>query len=132
MQTKNVYLPAGYDPEDDESYYAAPRLSEFDVQCLTDDTKSFLGYDWRADSRFKMLNAIEFTDWTFGKGAVIGQSVVIVFYPWKDRTKTSKVATLWLGTWHHAPLVVWTGGIFAIGDSKIRVDFLSKYIDLIH
>lgn len=132
MRTGSVYIPADYKPDDDESYYAAPKLSEFDLQCLADETKSFIGHNWRSDSRFRMLNAVEFTDWEFGRGASIGESVVIVFYPWKDRTKTSKIATLWLGTWHHSPLVAWTGGILAIGNPKIRVDYLSKYIDLVH
>lgn len=133
MRTQNIYLPAGYEPDKDESYYAAPKLSEFAIQCLTDDTKGFLGHNWRADNRFRMLNAMEFVDWEFHGGASIGESVVIVFYPWKDKTKTSKVVTLWLGTWHHAPLVAWTGGILAAGkDPKIKVDFLPKYTDLIH
>lgn len=132
MRTGSVYIPAGYKPDDDESYYAAPKLSEFDLQCLADETKSFIGHNWRADNRFRILNAVEFADWEFGRGASIGESVVIVFYPWKDKTKTSKIATLWLGTWHHSPLVAWTGGIFAIGNPKVRVDYLSNYIDLVH
>lgn len=128
MRTKSVYLPAGYDPEADESFYAAPKLSTFDVECLCDSTKSFVGHNWKVDSRFMASNACEFVDWAFGKGASIGETIVIIFYPWKEKVKTAKVSTLWLGTWHHAPLIAWTGG----DPSVIKVDFLSEYIDLIH
>lgn len=126
MQTCSIYVPTGYKPTEDESYYAAPKLSEFDIRCLTDDTESYCNYDWRADNRFMAFNAIEFTESAFNRGASIGESVVIIFYPWKDESKVSKVATLWLGTWHHAPIVVWSNG------SSIKTDSLPEYIDLIH
>ena len=126
MQTRSIYVPAGYKPSEDESYYAAPRLSAFDIQCLTDDTESYCNYNWRADSRFKAFTATEFTGSAFSKGASIGESVVIIFYPWKDESKVSKVATLWLGTWHHAPIVAWSNG------SSIKTNHLPAYIDLIH
>jgi hypothetical protein len=125
-QTFSIYIPAGYKPGEDESYYAAPKLSAFDIQCLTYDTESYCNYDWRADSRFRAFTATEFTEFAFNKGASIGESVVIIFYPWKDESRVSKVATLWLGTWHHAPIVVWSDG------SSIKTDSLPEYIDLIH
>jgi hypothetical protein len=125
-QTYSIYIPAGYKPNEDESYYAAPKLSAFDIQCLTDDTESCCNYNWKADSRFRAFTATEFTESAFSKGASIGESVVIIFYPWKDESKVSKVATLWLGTWHHAPIVVWSDG------SSIKTEFLPQYIDLIH
>ena len=140
MRTQNIYLPAGYEPDKDESYYAAPRLSEFAVQCLVNDTKGFIGHDWRGDIEFKRINTVQFVGWCFGHGAAIGETVRLVFYSWKRpgcaviaQPKTTKFATLWLGTWHHAPLIAWTGGILAVGeDPRIKVDFLPKYTDLIH
>lgn len=132
MQTCSIYIPAGYKPDEDESYYAAPKLSQFDIQCLTDETEGCYSAiynndcNWRVDGRFKAVNALEFAECEFRKGAFIGQSVVIIFYPWKDESKVSKVATLWLGTWHHAPIVAWSNG------SSIKVDPLPEYIDLIH
>jgi hypothetical protein len=131
-QTCSIYVPAGYKPDEDESYYAAPKLSQLDIQCLTDETKGYCSavysdnYNWRTDCRFKAVNAPEFAECEFRKGASIGQSVVVIFYPWKDASKVSKVATLWLGTWHHAPIVVWSSG------SSIKVNPLPQYIDLIH
>jgi len=126
MQTLSISVPPGYRPEDDESCYAAPKLSSFDVQCLVDWTEAHSNYNWRNDARFKALNAVEFTELKFRKGASIGESVVIIFYPWKDEERVSKVATLWLGTWHHAPLVAWSDG------SEVKTEFLPEYIDLIH
>lgn len=126
MQAESIYVPAGYKPNDDESFYAAPRLAQFDIQCLVDNTEAYCNYNWRTDRKFNALNAIEFTELKFRKGASIGESVVIVFYPWKDEDKVSKVATLWLGTWHHTPLVAWSDG------SGIRTEFLPEYIDLVH
>ena len=131
-QTCSIYVPAGYKPDEDESYYAAPKLSQLDIQCLTDETKGYCSaiysdnYNWRTDCRFKAVNALEFAECEFRKGASIGQSVVIIFYPWKDPDKVSKVAALWLGTWHHAPIIVWSNG------SNIKVNSLPQYIDLIH
>jgi len=132
MRMNSVYLPSGYDPLLHESYFQAPKLSEFDVQCLIDSTKSLIGHDWKIDARFIASNAAEFVDWSFDKGAVIGEAIAIIFYPWREKVKTAKIATLWLGTWHHTPLVAWSGGILAIGDPKVKVDFLPKYIDLVH
>lgn len=132
MRTSNIYLPSNYDPTLDESYYAAPRLSEFGLKCLINDTKFFANHNWRTDSRFMASSATQFINCKWGTGAWIGESIAIAFYSWKDATRTTKVATLWLGSWHHAPLIAWTGGILAIGDPKIKINFLPKYSDLIH
>jgi hypothetical protein len=126
MRTQNIYVPAGYRPKDDESYYAAPKLSAFDVQCLTDSAEMYWDYNWKADDRFKAVDSTEFTGESLGNGASIGVSIVVIFYPWKDESKVSKVAALWLGTWHHAPVVICNDG------SSIKTEFLPQYIDLIH
>lgn len=126
MRTQNIYIPAGYRPSDDKSYYSAPKLSALDIQCLIDSAERYWDYNWKADDRFRAVNSIEFTEQTLGNRASIGASIIVVFYPWKDESKVSKVAALWLGTWHHAPIAAWNDG------GKIGVDFLPQYIDLIH
>jgi hypothetical protein len=130
MRTGSIYLPCNYRPEDEQSWYSAPRLSELELCSLSECTMTFAGHNWKADSRFMASNAIEFTDWAFRKGASIGEAIVIIFYPWKEKRKTAKTATLWLGTWHHAPLIAWIGGMVA--DQNVTVDALPKYLDLIH
>lgn len=126
FRTNNVLLPSGYKPDEDESYYAAPKLSEFDIECLINSTKSFVDYNWRNDKRFSAGSAVNFVGSSFGMGAVIGESVAIMFYSWK-KDATTKVASLWLGTWHHAPIIVWGSRL-----DNVRIDFLPSYIDLIH
>jgi hypothetical protein len=126
MRTQSIYVPAGYRPKDDESYYAAPRLSAFDVQCLADSAEMYWDYNWKADDRFKAVDSTEFTGQSLGNGASIGASIVVIFYPWKDESKVSKAVALWLGTWHHAPIAVCSDG------SSIKIDSLPQYIDLIH
>lgn len=126
LRTNNVLLPLGYRPDEDESYYAAPKLSELDIGCLMDSTKSFIDYNWRDDKRFSRGSATDFVNWSFGRGAVIGESIAIMFYSWKSDA-TTKVATLWLGTWHHTPIIVWGSRL-----DNVRIDFLSNYIDLVH
>ena len=125
MRTKSVYLPEGYKPTEDESFYCAPRLSSLDIQCLTDEAARYCGYNWRANDECYAGDSIEFTAHILLNAASIGQVVVIFFYPWVN-DKATKVAALWLGTWHHAPVVAWSDG------SKVSVDFLPQYIDLIH
>ena len=126
MRTQSIYVPAGYKPNDDESYYAAPKLSAFYTQCFIDDAEMYWDYNWRADDRFKAVSSVEFTEQTLGGGASIGLSVVAIFYPWKNEDKVSKVAAVWLGTWHHAPIVARNEG------SGIKIEFLPEYIDLVH
>lgn len=133
MRPNVVYTPPGYDPESDESYYAAPRLQALDIKLMSEDTLSFVGYDWLDDTRFKRAHATQFVDWCYGKGAIIGETVSLIFYSWKKpdcsviaKPKATKFATLWLGTWHHAPIVAWSDG------SNVKVNFLPEYIDLVH
>lgn len=120
-----ICVPSGYKPEEDESYYAAPQLENSSFKWLADNTRSFIGHDWRNDPRFLSGSASKFVDYSFKDGAVIGQCVVVVFYSYKDGG-TTKVSSLWLGTWHHAPIVAWANSF------EIKVNFLPKYIDLIH
>lgn len=133
MRTNVVCTPNNYNPECDSSYYAAPKLSAIDMRRLADDTLSLVDYGWPDDARFKRTNAAQFVGWCFGSGAVIGETVQLVFYVWKrlDCTAISsltatKFATLWLGTWHHAPILAWTAK-----DLNVKVNSLPKYSDLI-
>ncbi len=130
MRTGSLHLPSGYDPAADESFYSAPKLSALDLECLVDSTRLLIGHNWRVDARFMASNSSEFVDWAFGKGASIGESIAIIFYPWKDSVRTAKIATLWLGTWHHAPLVAWASD--AGSGSNVKIEPLAEYIDLIH
>lgn len=133
LRTNVVYTPSNYNPECDSSYYAAPRLAVADMHKLADDALSLVDYNWRDDARFKRANATQFVGWCFGHGAVIGETVQLVFYAWKRpdcaviaQPRATKFATLWLGTWHHAPVIAWTAK-----DLNVKVNFLPQYSDLI-
>lgn len=135
MRPNTVYTPSGYDPESDSSYYNAPRLSTSDMQSLADDALSFVDYCWKDDYRFKRMNASDFVNECYGRGAVIGETVNLIFYAWKrpdfkiiEQPVATKFATLWLGTWHHAPILAWTTRNPIV---KPNVNFLPKYSDLI-
>lgn len=130
MRTESTHLPDGYNPSFEQSWYSAPRLSESELRSLSKCATAFVGHSWKVDARFMASNAIEFTDWAFHNGASIGEVIVIIFYPWREKCSTAKVAALWLGTWHHAPLVAWTTSLPAVQD--IKVEALPRYIDLIH
>lgn len=137
-RTGQIYLPSDYNPDSDESYYAAPRLSNSQLDQISQQTVSLVTTDWSdlKTTKFIRTAVVDFVRLSFQTGAAIGETVEIVFYPWKDRDTASKLvatkfATLWLGTWHHAPMVAWTAGILMVGEINVKVNFLPKYSDLI-
>ena len=133
MRNNVVYVPHGYDPDCDSSYYAAPRLEAASIDSIVSSTLSLVSCSWDSDVRFKRSHASEFVGWCFRDGIGIGETVSLVFYAWRRpeyspiaHLEARKFATLWLGTWHHAPLIAWKSS------SEAMVDFLPQYIDLIH
>jgi hypothetical protein len=133
MRPSEVHTPDRYDPELIDSCYSAPKLHKLALRRMTSDTLLLVDYNWPDDVRFKRVHAAQFVAWCFGHGAVIGETVSLVFYSWKKpdcsviaQPRATKFATLWLGTWHHAPILVWTDKT-----RSVKVDSLPKYSDLI-
>lgn len=132
-------IPEGYRPDDDRSCYNAPRLSDLSIKSLKSDAEAVFLRGWKFEKTFQRLNAFDFVSQFFGKGAAIGEAVAVIFYPWKQENscssgedvEASKFAVLWLGTWHHAPIVAWLSAISG-SEPEAKVDFLPKYTDLIH
>lgn len=128
-----VRLPETYNPDDDESYYRAPKLSPVSMELLKTRLEGISIGSWVGDIRFKKTNVHEFINSYICGGAYIGSTVDIAFYRWRrfsqglDQFDTTKLAVVWLGTWHHCPIVFWR----SIGESKVRIDYLPKYLDLV-
>lgn len=129
LRTGFRYLPMYYYPEKFESFYSSPRLSQYSVESMIAEVKDLMDHPWMRESRFRTGTAASFVDLEFHKGAAIGETVAIVFYPYGPAPideKPQKAAMLWLGTWHHAPLVAWSA------NGRASSTFLPKYVDLIH
>lgn len=127
-------LPEGYKPEADESYYAAPKLEDYHVQFLTERAICIASGDWFRDLSFRKLNAVDFVCWDLAGQASIGNVVDIVFYPWErngdnyiNEVPATKLASVWLGTWHHSPIIAWR----TAKSPAVKVETLPAYSDLI-
>jgi hypothetical protein len=126
-------LPPGYDSTLDESYYCAPRLN------LEQQRKLYLHTVELADLRsinatqFFVGSVSHFVSCEFDLGAPIGTTIDIAYYSWSN-LEVHKLATLWLGTWHHTPLLVWIKASKPVDSTGPTVKFspLPKYMDLIH
>lgn len=131
---KLQWLPDGYLPDDDESYYSAPKLEPERLMLLGKRATILTAKHWNDDRSFRKLNAIDFVCWELGGQASIGLVIDIGFYSYKrhdqpdkeDETGT-KFASVWLGTWHHAPILAWRQA----KSSSATIDSLPKYSDLI-
>ena len=132
-----VYLPPRYYAPLDENYYAAPRLDLQQKQDMQSHTLQLSGMDWGFrllfGGTFFVGSVSQFVDSRFHLGAPVGTTVDIVYYSWSN-LEARKFATLWLGTWHHSPLLVWTKAKKPEDQAEpvVKFDFLPKYIDLIH
>jgi hypothetical protein len=131
---KTKFVPEGYDPDSDESYFSAPRLEDERIKFLNERILVLTSTGWLKDLSFKKLNAVDFVCWDLAGQASIGSVVDIAFYKWErdgDEYLTdlpaTKFASVWLGTWHHAPLVAWRQA----KSPAIKVEPLPKYSDLI-
>ena len=131
---KLQWLPEGYLPDDDESYYSAPRLEHERIQLLGERATVLTAKNWNADRSFRRLPAVDFVCWDLGGQASIGLVIDIGFYSYRrhdkvvdDDEKVTKFASVWLGTWHHAPLLAWRKA----KPATINFDSLPKYSDLI-
>lgn len=130
--SKLQWLPDGYLPGHDESYYAAPKLEAERIQLLRDRVTILTADHWNDDRSFRKLPAVDFVCWDLGGQASIGLVIDIGFYSYvrhdkpEDETGT-KFASVWLGTWHHAPILAWRHA----KSPSITVDSLPKYSDLI-
>lgn len=132
--SKLQWLPEGYLPDDDESYYSAPKLESERIQLLGDRVITLTAKHWNDDRSFKKLPAVDFVCWDLGGQASIGLVIDIGFYSWKKpdcseihEAVATRLACVWLGTWHHAPLLAWRKAESA----SINFDSLPKYSDLI-
>ena len=133
VKGRTLELPPGYDPNLDESYYCAPRLSLEQQHKLYLHTAKFIGSDSINISQFFVGSVSHFIACEFDLGAPIGATIDIAYYSWSN-LEVRRLATLWLGTWHHTPLIAWAK-VGKLGDSTepaIRFDYLPKYMDLIH
>lgn len=129
LKTGIRYLPMNYCPEKFESFYSSPKLSQCAINSMITEVKDLVNHPWMRESQFRTGTAASFVDLEFHKGAAIGETVAIVFYPYgptPENQRPQKAAMLWLGTWHHAPLVAWSAS------GKASSACLPKYIDLIH
>jgi len=131
---KTKFLPEGYDPESDESYYAAPQLEDHYVKFLSERVLTLVSANWFTDLSFRKLSTVDFVCWDLAGHASTGSVIDIAFYPWKrdDNSDTlvataTKFASIWLGTWHHAPVIAWRQA----GSAAIKVESPPKYSDLI-
>jgi hypothetical protein len=131
---KVCLLPEGYDAHSDESYFSAPRLEAEHTKFLGERALTVTASNWFADLSFRKLNAIDFVCWDLAGQASIGAVVDIVFYKWErvddgyiDEVPATKLASVWLGTWHHSPIVAWRHAKSA----TIKLESLPKYSDLI-
>jgi hypothetical protein len=132
--TKLQILPAGYDASSDDSYFSAPKLEDFYVQSLKEQISTLTSNQWFTNQSFRKLNAIDFVCWDLAGQAPIGTVVDIAFYKWErngdeylTEVPATKFASIWLGTWHHAPVVVWRSA----ASLAFRVETLPAYSDLI-
>ena len=128
-----VYLPPGYYALSDENYYAAPRLDLQQKQNLQSYVSLLGRIDWSLNGTFFVGSVSQFVDSRFHLGAPVGTTVDIVYYSWSN-LEARKFAALWLGTWHHSPLLVWVKARKPEDQAEpvVKFDFLPKYIDLIH
>ena len=132
--SKLLWLPNGYLPGHDESYYAAPKLEADRIKLLRDRGTIPTVEHGNDDRSFKKLPAVDFVCWDLGGYASIGSVIDIGFYSWKKpdcneihEAVGTKFASVWLGTWHHAPILAWR----LAKSPAITVDSLPKYSDLI-
>jgi len=132
--TKLQLLPADYDADSDESYFSAPRLEDFHLQSLRERITCLVSTQWFTDFSFRKLNAVDFVCWDLAGQAPVGTVVDIAFYKWErngddylNDVPATKFASVWLGTWHHAPIVAWRRA----NSTVIKFESLPKYSDLI-
>jgi hypothetical protein len=132
--TKLRFLPANYDAGSDESYFSSPKLEEFCVQSLKERIACMIRDQWFTDVSFRKLNAVDFVCWDLAGQAPAGTVIDIAFYKWErsgddylNNIPATKFASVWLGTWHHAPVVVWRQA----GSSVIKTEIPPAYSDLI-
>lgn len=128
-----VYLPPRYYSTLDESYFCSYRLDSGQQRGLHDNTLKLVTVTSLAGTNFFAGSVAQFVDSTFELGAPIGMTFDIAYYAWSN-LEVRKLATLWLGTWHHAPLLVWAKAPKAGDQTQPVVKFnpLPKYMDLIH
>ena len=130
-------LPDHYDPLDDKSYYSAPLFPETGCQLLASRLLSLTPDRWldvkcvNSGLRFRRLPAVDFVCWDLGGRTPIGAIIDLAFYSWKedsDLPRASKFASVWLGTWHHCPLVAWRSS----NGEHAKFDYLPEFFDLLH
>lgn len=139
-KAREIMLPPGYDSRLDESYYNAPPLSSESISFLEDRVRTGLGIA-EADvilslgKNFYQGGASQFVD-AVVKKALCGAVVELVFYSWVrhdfrpyTQPSVNKFVCLWLGTWHHCPIIAWSNGIGP--NTSVKTEHLPKYIDLI-
>ena len=131
---KVCLLPEGYDPHSDESYFSAPRLQTQHTKFISERALTVTADSWFTDLSFRKLNAVDFVCWDLAGQASIGAVVDIAFYKWErvdddyiDEVPATKLASVWLGTWHHSPIVAWRQA----KSPAIKLESLPKYSDLI-
>lgn len=133
-----VFLPTEYDPRLEESYYGAPPLSDQWRNMLS---KRIAEAEWslQTDSDFEKTDVSAFVKSFPDRRAPVGCAVDLLFYRWvrhdlRENAEDSptRFATLWLGTWHHCPLLFWRKSDVTIGNQAlVKVDRLPRYLDLI-
>lgn len=133
VKGRTLELPPGYDSTLDESYYCAPRLNAKQRHRLYLHTLELTDLRSINGTQFFVGSVSHFVSCEFDLGAPIGATIDIAYYSWSN-LEVHKLATLWLGTWHHAPLLVWAK-VGELGDSTaptVKFSPLPKYMDLIH
>jgi hypothetical protein len=134
-----ILLPRGYDPRLDESYYNAPPLSDQSTDLLKSRASATPGLTEQdviqcLSKNFYQGSTSDFVDATL-KRALCGSVIELVFYTWVRhdfrpyvQPVVTRFACLWLGTWHHCPIIAWTVMQY---HNPVNVEHLPKYIDLI-
>ena len=133
-----AFVPVGYDPRLEESYYCAPPLSD---QWRNSLSKRIAYANWslQADSDFERIDVSAFVKSLPDRRAPVGCAVDLLFYKWvrhdlrgNAEDSPTRFATLWLGTWHHCPLLFWRNNDVTIkSEALVKVDRLPRYLDLI-
>lgn len=113
----------GYDPEAEESFYKAPPLGEGAISWLGDCALAAEDAG-RWESPSSASPASQFVGSNFYGRVPIGEVVKLLFFAW-GKSSATKAAALWLGTWHHAPIVA------CCNAGKLTVQSLPAYSDLI-
>lgn len=122
--SSSVVIPVpNYDPEDDSSFYSAESMNSGELLDVLNHMIS--AYPDVVDVPFTFNEKGKFVN-SRDHITMIGSTVGLLFYPYSSSLITKHCA-LWIGTWHHSPIVYWR----ASDTKKIRCEKIPQYADLI-